>query len=385
MHIGPPKTGTTAIQGALHQARPQLAEYGVVYAGAERHPYRAALAVAGKRDRHGNPRAVIEHWHQLVADVRAGGDHRVVISSEFFSEADDAAARRVVDELGGPRVHVVVTLRPLAKILPSAWQQYVRNRLRTPYSRWLNGVFNSAPEVASKSSFWMRHSHDVLVARWAGIVGPEHVTVVMADDSDRLHLTRTFEQLTGLPEGLLVPDSGSENRSLTHGETELIRRLNAEFYRRRWSDAAYRDIVRHGLVPALQARKPGRAEPRTVTPAWALERAAERGAAAARNIAALGVRVVGDIDGLGAARAPAGTKNAAGVIPSAAGADGLVGAIVAAAQGVPELIGDDADGVDRRSVGTIRAGELIRIIGGRARERVGRGISRRREKRSARS
>src|SRR5207247_5288675 len=48
LHIGPHKTGTTAIQGAFHLARGQLAAHGVVDAGADRAPVRATLAVPGR-------------------------------------------------------------------------------------------------------------------------------------------------------------------------------------------------------------------------------------------------------------------------------------------------------------------------------------------------
>jgi hypothetical protein len=52
------------------------------------------------------------------------------MSIEFFVDAEDSALRRVVEDLGGRRVIVVATLRPLARVLPSQWQQYVQNGLR---------------------------------------------------------------------------------------------------------------------------------------------------------------------------------------------------------------------------------------------------------------
>ena len=61
-----------------------------------------------------------------------------MLSSEFFADApDDETVARVVEQLGGDRVHVLVTLRPLARIMPSQWQQYVQNGLRMDYEDWL--------------------------------------------------------------------------------------------------------------------------------------------------------------------------------------------------------------------------------------------------------
>src|SRR4029077_10661334 len=95
LHIGPHKTGTTAIQGALHLARRRLAAEGVAYPGRGRQTLCPALAVTGQPALLGGPRPEISYWDSLVRDVRAAGDQRVVLSSEFFAEADDAAARRV--------------------------------------------------------------------------------------------------------------------------------------------------------------------------------------------------------------------------------------------------------------------------------------------------
>jgi hypothetical protein len=123
LHIGPHKTGTTMIQDALHLARERLAAQGVVYPGTGRQPLRAMLAVTGQPTLLGEPEPDMADWALLVREVTAARDQRVVVSSEFLAQASDAAACRVVSDLGGPRVHVVVTLRPLTRILPSQWQQ----------------------------------------------------------------------------------------------------------------------------------------------------------------------------------------------------------------------------------------------------------------------
>jgi hypothetical protein len=302
LHIGLFKTGTTAIQGALFHARPLLAEHGVLHAGSGQQPIQAVLALRGVKPLVGDVVPQIRQWERLVDQVAAAADLRVIVSSEFFADADVETARRAVRELGGPRVHVVVTLRPLTKIMPSQWQQYVRNRARFSYDAWLDGMLKKAPYDKPSPSFWQRHHHDVVVERWASIVEPENVTVVVPDEGDRESLLRTFEDLVGLPRGLLEAEKDSDNRSLTLGEIELVRQINIEFGRRGWSDALYKQVVRQGFALHLQtSRSPAVAEPRITTPQWALDRAAEIGAAAAEKISSLGVRIVGDISTLGAA------------------------------------------------------------------------------------
>ncbi|MFC9845113.1 hypothetical protein ACFWFF_25725 [Streptomyces sp. NPDC060223] len=52
--------------------------------------------------------------------MRATGKRTSVVSSEFFADApDDETIARIVDDLGRDRVPVLITLRPLARIMPS--------------------------------------------------------------------------------------------------------------------------------------------------------------------------------------------------------------------------------------------------------------------------
>jgi hypothetical protein len=301
LHIGMYKTGTSAIQGALFRARPQLAIHGVLHAGRGAQPSNGVLALRGAKGVVGHAAPRIRQWERLVDQVAAAGDMRVIVSSEYFADVDVEIARRAVRELGGPRVHVVVTLRPLTKILPSQWQQYLRNRQSFTYEDWLAGIFKEPPYNRATSAFWGRHHHAVLVERWASIVGPANITVIVPDENDRTSLLRTFEELAGLPSGLLVAQPNNANRSLSLGEIELVRQLNIEFKRNGWSDELYLHVARQGFAARMQTKRaPHADEPRISTPQWALDRAAEIGAAAAEKLSTLGVRIVGDISTLGA-------------------------------------------------------------------------------------
>ena len=266
LHIGPHKTGTTAVQGALHLARERLAAEGVVYPGRGRQPLWPILAVTGQPALLGEPHPEISYWENLVREISAAGHQRVVLSSEFFAEADDAAARRVVADLGGPRVHIVVTLRCLTRILPSQWQQYLQNGFHFGYLEWLDGILSDPPRTPTPG-FWRRHRHDELVTRWAAAAGPENLTVIVVDESDRLMLLRVFETMLGLPAAFLVPEERAVNRSLTVAEAELVRRLNEEFSRREWPHRSYSRFMRYGAVEHMKnARQPSPDEPRIATP-----------------------------------------------------------------------------------------------------------------------
>jgi hypothetical protein len=366
LHIGPHKTGTTAIQGALHLARGRLAAAGVVYPGRGRQPLWPILAVTGQPALLGGPSPEISYWDNLVRDVRAAGDQRVVLSSEFFAEAGDATARRVIADLGGARVHVVLTLRSLTRILPSQWQQYLQNGFHFQYLEWLEGILSDPPRTPTPG-FWRRHRHDELVERWAAENGPDNLTVVVVDESDRLMLLRVFESMLGLPAGFLVPGEKAANRSLTIAEAELVRRLNEEFSRRAWPHRNYARFMRNGAVEHMKnGRQPSPDEPRIATPGWALDRAAEISAEMARNIEALGVNVVGDIYSLGKLPEDGpdpGTKAMAGppTVPVEVAARAALGAFIAGGAG-----GQSTEEIVRE----LDARSLAKVLARRCRLRV---------------
>lgn len=367
LHIGPHKTGTTTIQGAFHLAREALAEHGVEYGGPGRQPVWAVLAVTGHKELYGERPPRPTDWTRLVDDVAAAGDRRVLVSSEFFADADDEAARRVVAELGGSRAHVVVTLRPLARIAASQWQQYVQNGLRLPLDKWLDAIFNKPAHKAPTPTFWQRHRHDELVERWASAVGPENLTVVIADDAEPMMLVHAFEDLLGLPTGILVPEAETTNRSLTYGEAEMLRLLNVEFKQQEWPPAVYARLLRYGSVLQMKAEhKPLPFEPRITLPPWAAERAATIGAEMAGKIGALGVRIVGDLSSLGRMPSNAADVPAEPVLSPEAAAQAVIGAILASGATDPQSLRLEA-----RPVHEVEASNLVRVLARRIRRRAG--------------
>ncbi|MER7685915.1 hypothetical protein [Streptomyces sp. NPDC097610] len=373
LHIGPHKTGTTSIQSALFAAKDAMAGYGVDFPAHSRHPMEAALAVCARPGMMGDAKPTERHWQRLVDAVHATGRRTSVVSSEFFADApDDEAIARIVDDLGRgqgrdqSRVHVLVTLRPLAKIMPSQWQQYVQNGLRMGYEDWLEHMLRKAPYEKPNPSFWRRHRHDRLVERWVRVVGAENVTVVVVDDRDRDGLMRTFESLLGLPDGLLVPVPDTANRSLTFAETEMLRKLNREFRGNGLPDEVYSRMVRGGAVMHMKnACLPAPDDARITTPRWALEAAAGIGAEMAGRIAAMGVRVLGDPALLSVVPSVASAEETGPprIDPEVA-AHALYGALAVAAATPaypPESV---------RSVHQTPSRELVRVLGHRVLKRL---------------
>ncbi|MFE5815512.1 hypothetical protein ACFQ6S_19165 [Streptomyces sp. NPDC056479] len=368
LHIGPHKTGTTSIQGALFAAKDEMARHGVEWPAATRHPMEAVLAVCARTGMMGDAKPTERHWDRLLEQVHATGRRTSVISSEFFADApDDAAIGRIVGRLGGDRVHVLVTLRPLARIMPSQWQQYVQNGLRMGYEDWLEHMLSRPPYEKPNPSFWRRHRHDRLIERWVRVAGAERVTVVVVDDRHREGLMRTFEALLGLPKGLLRPVPDAANRSLTLAETEMLRNLNKEFRANELPEELYSQLVRNGAVMHMKNTcTPGLGDVKIRTPQWAVEAAAAIGAEMAERIGVTGVRVLGDMRLLSAVPKPGTRTEADPLIAPEAAAQALYGALAAAAAAPVRHTAP----AKSRTVHQASSGELVRVLGHRCLKRL---------------
>ncbi len=296
LHVGLHKTGTTALQVALADARGVLEDHGVRYPGKGLYHHKAILAGAdrpyGWRE-NGARITPKKHWKKMLKEAEYDG--RTIISSEFLDDISPEICARVIDDLGGPqRVSVVVTLRSIGAILPSAWQQGLKAGVTTPYNSWLKVMFEE-DQTPRAERFWFRHDQVEQVKRWADIVGADRTYAVVIPDGDRTAIFSAFEGLLDLPAGFLANrEQVIQNRSMTTPEAEFVRRLNKELSgQMSWDE--YTVMVRRAMIlNMVEKRRPAADEPRIQTPQWAADKAEEYGQRFAKGIAELGVQVIGD-------------------------------------------------------------------------------------------
>lgn len=293
LHIGPPKTGTTALQASCWTARASLLDQGVRYAGGKRHAARPARAVTGRPTITANERKIpsIRWWKALVREIERAREPRVLYSSEALAAADLDAIRRIASELG-PALHILVTLRPIDSVLTSQWQQVVQQGSVETLDEWLRPVLGDESRVQGREGLSVLR-HGELVERWAGVVGPEHLTVVVLDRSDPSFLFRTAETLLALRPGTLRAVDEMSNRSLSWPEIEVIRRMNLQAREAGVSDGARSSLVRYGAAANVQRKPAAEGAAKVRLPTWAAKRAAEMGEEAHRRIVASGVRIIG--------------------------------------------------------------------------------------------
>lgn len=306
LHIGPHKTGSTAIQDALHQARREMASQGVRYASARRHDGPAARWVTDRMIPGQDAARGQRLWEEVVAAMRDRSYARRVFSSEFLSDATDAQIDRIVDALGADQTYVVLTLRPIAKILPSQYQQSVHRGSVAPYQPWLEQVLRF-PDSPIALRFWRRHRHDELVRRWGERLGFDRVIALVVDASDFSMAPRSFEGLLGLAAGTLADKKVMANRSYTLAELELVRRFHEQARAEGMTEAR-----RHRLILRasrhVKSRVPEKGEAKLYTPDWAVEAANGVGQETIDNLSRYGVRIIGDLNSLAEASLDTGVE-----------------------------------------------------------------------------
>lgn len=293
LHAGLMKSGTSHLQELLFANQSQLAERDVLVPGEtwadQAKAVRHALSVAGGS----------RWWDAVVAAVR---DHSgtAVISMEYLGPAPAPRIRRLLDELGGPPVRAVFTVRDLNRTLPSMWQETVQNGHWWTWDHYLADVEACGPTVrqgrpdktTAGGAFWRRQGVVRIVRTWASVVGIDAVTVVTVPPpgtpSDVLAARFRAAIDVDLDLDLEVPRS---NESLGLASALVMRRLNELLDERGLVFPEGAHVRKHQLSKTVLAARRG-AEPTLGLPVrpWVRREAA----ASVTRLQALGPRLIGD-------------------------------------------------------------------------------------------
>ncbi len=289
-HIGLPKTGTSSLQASFDAGRDRLAEQGVYNATKGRHQLTASKAGVGTlepwRDQH-KPHA---NWDALTERFRTSDARITLLSSEELSAAKAERIPQVVEQLGGD-LQVVVTLRALAPLLSSAWQQELHRRQTLSLDEWLQQRL-----VGDDEQVMRKQSLPRILREWGSVVGEDAITFVIADPTVRTSTMTVFEGLLGLQPGTLREEEW-DNASFPYPEAELLRHFNLAYTERGGDHPTWMRTVnwkarfRFGAMQGLE-RHP------IQLPRWAAERANQLSTTWVEAIKDTDVQVVGDLEQL---------------------------------------------------------------------------------------
>lgn len=298
LHIGPPKTGTTFLQAAWFQHRDDLAEQGILYPGDKAlDQFRAAAVLLDKQ-------FVVKRLtgEQMTAADRlteavAAWEGDAIISSEHYSLAAPEQVPGVLHRYSSSaeELHLVVTVRDLARQMPAAWQQGIKTGRDETFDDFWRSL-----AADPKRFFWVAQDLPALLTRWTETLSPDRVHLVVhgPPGSAKRLLWDEVCQVTGVDPDVLQPVRNA-NESLGVVPTEFLRRVNARLPADR--DRIGMDrltktfIAKHVLSPA------GSQVPlRLPEEAWSW--AVRRSEAVVEELERRGYHVVGNLDDLVPAR-----------------------------------------------------------------------------------
>jgi len=299
VHVGPGKTGTTTIQRSLHERRDALGRLGVQVPGITMRDTRwAVYDLMGRRIRGGDNAGVAGAFEPWAASIAGSEAPTVVCSEEMLALARPGQVRRLVSSLAPRRVIVVLTLRDLASVLASSWQQSVLMGRTETFDEFLAATRGAEGGTASVSiAFWLRQDVARILDSWGRWVPVEDMRiVVLPRPGGAPSLEDRFASVIGVPPGVLTLQERA-NASLGAPEVEVIRRLNAGL-------GDVRENERLNLVRVLRLALRERPSAAVAVPADELEWINRRTDQWCAHIRAGGYQVVGSLDDLVAGSAP---------------------------------------------------------------------------------
>jgi len=270
LHIGASKTGTTYLQGRLRANRKRLAAVGMLVPMPLLDHFRFMLDVVDQL--HDAPQQRLARGAADRVLARSGEwDGDVVISNELFAAASSQQVQRLCQRLAPAEVHVVYTVRDLARTLPAEWQQAVKGGMSTAFAEYVRAIraaydqpLSGVPRVVgpgdAAAKFAALHRLPDVAARWTAGVRPDHVHVVVLPRSgaDPEILWDRFSAALDVEPSVANRQPPRGNESLGAVEAEVLRRVNSKLAAHAVHDRQLREWVRRTFVmPVVMARHPG--------------------------------------------------------------------------------------------------------------------------------
>jgi len=295
LHIGAMKTGTTSLQQHLSAHQKALREMGILWPGRTWQDQAAAFGDLMK-----SPRAMPGRegsWRRINREIRAW-DGDVLMSYELLAARRPPRIRRLVRRLGEVEVHVVLTVRDLARAIPSQWQEHTQNGGSIGWTEYVDAVCSEREDIPRAAEHFWRHQDAAgIVRRWSQFVPAEriHVVTLPGSGGDPSLLWSRFTSAVGIPDGALPPPARGRNTSLGTVSAELMRRVSSEVQGIDWPH--YRMGFKSGLAKRVLPEH-ARTEPRLVLPERHHDWVRARSRRMVKELEALGPDIEGDLEDL---------------------------------------------------------------------------------------
>jgi hypothetical protein len=242
LHIGPRKSGTTFLQQALISNAQALRVEGLIYPAPGRSLRQRLL---------GGPR-FLNHEKELLAACTAevssttewlaralaatSGD--IILSGEAVAACSPAEMDHLIAYLGVDELHVIITARSLEAVIPSSWQQHIRNGRTASLAAFVEDIAKrndqrqQAPltwATDPTQGFWLANDHAALAERWIAQGAQVSVVTVPAGSAPAETLWQRFLGALGLNNAAIaaisVPNMSPIHVGLTAPEALTLREI----------------------------------------------------------------------------------------------------------------------------------------------------------------
>ena len=298
LHIGLHKTATSYLQSKFRRNVTALRDQGVYFPYGEGEPslYNAVDDLHGRRPRKASDERSAGAWPALAGAVNASDLPAALISDERLSLSGMRAISRVRDAFGSAELHVIVTVRDLARVLVSSWQETIRGGATWTWTDYVGAVREPSQRGANPArGFWTTQDLAQICAAWETAVPPDRlhiVTVPPSGSSTKLVLRRFCSVLD-------VDPRSAAARGALHEHLERCGRHGADPSAQRRLGGRLNQLQYDRAVKVAITRKLNRkAASAGVLPASEFDWVRERAEADQKMIVERGYDVRGDLDDL---------------------------------------------------------------------------------------
>ena len=297
LHLGLQKTGTSYLQGVVQQNVEVLAGQGLdLLPAGRREAFELMLVVRDRFNPERDPSRAADALERFAASLAAAPGDRALVSQESLAASRPPQVRRLLEACGDREVHVVLTVRDLARQLPSSWQQELKSGKTESWPDYLDRLRDYQERGLTRHP-WIQLDPPTVLARWAEHLPPEriHVVTVPPRGSRTDLLLARFCEVLDVDPATLEPSARASNTSLGMAQAELLRRVNGELSDEHRRRQVYGDVGKRFFASQVLGQQPGE---RILVPddvrAWCVAVAEEQGAA----IRGAGYDVVGTLEDL---------------------------------------------------------------------------------------
>lgn len=217
IHIGVPKTGTTAIQDFCALNRRELANQSLLYPALDKgHAHHGLMRLVYQRQPNDQRMRRFDNFRRKIEKTTC---ERVLISSEFAARLQDLSElRRLLKDVP---TRIIVYLRRQDDWLLSAYNQNVKSP-----STLMDDTFD---EFAKRPHLERRLNYENLLALWSEAFGFENLDVCVYEEEKRNgQLIRRFLERLGVNvNNEKLCDVGHPNRALDRHSLEIVRICNS--------------------------------------------------------------------------------------------------------------------------------------------------------------